>query len=455
MHRRPLAFLLVAAALAALALPNRTLANEPAAIHTIAQSDLLGHIEFLASEELEGRGLGEKGGRIAQRYLASYYQRLGLEPAGEDGTYFQEFVARGKNGRNVLAKLPGTDPTLRDECIVIAGHVDHLGRGRGGDGPVYNGADDNASGTASILELAEAFTAARPRRSIIFFNTDGEESGLLGSRHWLQNPTFPVESIVTLFCMDMIGRSENGYLFVGGLGTSPTFPELVNGLNERFRFELETADGGNVPTDSAGFYKKECPVLFFFTNMHDDYHRPTDDIFKLNLEGLEKITQMIFLASHDVANRDERPTFTKNDSMAMPKDFMTRMRDRMMRSRESAAYLGVGPDPDADGEGFVIGTVSDGAPSAKAGLQPGDRILAIADMPVEGMAGLRRALAAKKPGDTVSIKLVRGNETLELPCELGSMAQMMSGGRNRDRGDRNEKDQDDQDKEGSGGKDPR
>jgi len=414
--------LLSLAVLAAAVLAPSAAASDPAAVRTITQGDLEGHIRFLASEELEGRGIGQPGGRVTQRYLASYYTRLGLRPAGEDGTFFQEFESRGRNGRNVLALRPGSDPKLRDEVVVVLGHADHLGRGRDGEGPVYNGADDNASGTAAILEIAEAFTAAPTRRTLLFFNTDGEESGLLGSRHWIENPTVPLDRIVAAVCMDMIGRSEDDYLFIAGTGTSPSFPELIEGLNERFEFALEIAEGGRVPTDSAAFYGADVSVLFFFTNLHDDYHRPTDDIEKLNFDAMTRITRMIFLATHAIADGPTPPAFTSADSMALPEDFGERMRSRMANLRANNPYLGVGPVPDDEGEGFLVGEVVEGAPASKAGIRAGDRILEIGGTPVEGLAGLRRALSSKKVGQTVDVKLVRNGEERVVPVLLGSMS---------------------------------
>ncbi len=414
-------------ALAALALlacvVGPSFAADPAILRTITTNDLRGHVSFLCSEELEGRGLGEAGGRTAQRYLASYYTRLGLTPFGEDGTFFQPFEARGRNGRNVLAMLPGTDPALRGEFIVVMGHVDHLGRGRSGDGPVYNGADDNASGTAAILEIAEAFTAAPPRRSVVFFNTDGEESGLLGSRHWIENPTFPLESVAAVLCMDMIGRSEDGYVFVGGTGTAPEFPELVESLTKDLGLKPEIAAGGKAPTDSMVFYQKEKPILFFFTNLHNDYHMPTDDIEKLDFDGLTRITKLIYLVGADLANADDSPEFTEADQTALPATFGQRMRDRMANARANSPYLGVEPSSDADASepGFVVGAVAEGSAAETAGLKAGDRIVAIGETEVGDFRDLRRALGGRSVGDTVRIEFVRGEETLTVDAELGSM----------------------------------
>lgn len=405
-------------------LAGTSLAADSMVLETITSRDLRGHVSFLCSEELEGRGLGQAGGRTAQRYLASYYTRLGLVPFGVDGTFFQPFEARGRNGRNVLAMLPGTDPELRDEFIVVMGHVDHLGRGRSGDGPVYNGADDNASGTAAILEIAEAFTAAPPRRSVVFFNTDGEESGLLGSRHWVANPTFPIDSIAAVLCMDMIGRSEDDYVFIGGTGTSPGFPALVEGLTEQLGLKPEIAAGGKAPTDSMSFYQKDKPILFFFTNLHNDYHMPTDDIEKLDFDALTRITRLIYLASAELANADDAPEFTKADATALPATFGERMRERMANARANSPYLGVEPASDADASlpGFVIGAVTPGSAAETAGMEAGDRIVKIGDSDVGDFRDLRRAMGGLSVGDTVRIEFVRGENTTAVDVKLGSMA---------------------------------
>jgi len=394
--------------------PAAEVGLEDAALASIREGDLVGHVAFLASDELEGRGLGTPGGRITHRYLASYYARLGFIPMGDDGTFLQAFDARGREGRNVVALLQGTDPTLRDEIVVLGGHLDHLGRGRGEDGPIYNGADDNASGTACLMEVAEAFTIDPPRRSVLFVHFDGEESGLLGSRHFVENPTVPLERIVAMLNTDMVGRSENGYLFVGGVGTASEFADLVPRSNRAFHLALELGEGGRAPSDSTSFYGKGIPVLFFFTNVHEDYHRPTDDWDRLNYPDFARIARFVFTVAAEIANADARPEFRKADGMALPESFGSRIQARAPRARPSRPRLGIRLGEEAGASGALVESVGEDTPAAAAGMRAGDRIVEIGGKVVETPRDLFSWLAGSSFGATVTVKVFRDGTALDL-----------------------------------------
>jgi hypothetical protein len=232
---------------------------------SIVAPDLTHHGAFLSSDAFEGRRAGSRGEGHAALYIASCLRRLGLVPGGADGTYFQHVPLKGDRlGFNVLGRIDGTDPGLRHEVVVLGAHYDHLGIDRNGE--ICNGADDNASGTSALLELAEAFTIFPPRRSVVVILFCGEEQGLLGSRFYCEHPLVPLRDTVTMINLDMVGRSEDDYLFVGGAGTSPVFRPLLTGWNRRFGFEMELKDPGGAPSDNMSFFNKVIPVLFFFTS---------------------------------------------------------------------------------------------------------------------------------------------------------------------------------------------
>ncbi|MCA8922342.1 MAG: M20/M25/M40 family metallo-hydrolase, partial [Planctomycetes bacterium] len=202
-----------------------------------------------------------------------------------------------KLGRNVIARLPGTDPALQHEVLVIGAHYDHVGFGHSGGslggrdsmGQIHNGADDNASGTAALLELAQALTLNPLRRTVVFVAFSGEELGLIGSKAFVANPPFARERIVGMLNLDMVGRLRDQKLEVGGVGTSPGFQQLVSASLEAEGLKGAFTKSGMGPSDHASFYAAKIPVLFFFTGLHDDYHRPSDDAGKLNAKGAERV----------------------------------------------------------------------------------------------------------------------------------------------------------------------
>ena len=420
-------------------------------VDDICAADLRAHIAFLASDELMGREAGTLWNDIAGCYVAQQFARLGLQPAGDGGkSWYQAFVHASKPMRNVLALLPGTDPRLKDEIVVVGAHYDHVGLGRfgstGGITPedkIHNGADDNASGTAGMLELAEHFSRTPTRRSLLFLAFSAEELGLLGSKAYVDDPQLPLERTVAMINLDMIGRSEQDYLFVGGTGTSSVWDGLLDTLVRPAGFALETAPGGEAPSDNTNFFHHGIPVLFFFTNIHDDYHRPSDHVDKIQFAAEVKIVQTVARLVRAVADRAERPDFVKAGGMAMPKDFMQRMGKLMAQqaraprkpkaevaaSQPQAApaqpaasapaaprKLGVSLEGGA-GAPVVISAVQPGGAAAAAGLLPGDRLLAINDAPVVDYSDLSRAASARKPGDVLRLKVRRGDQELEFAVE--------------------------------------
>ena len=308
--------------------------------NSITVKDLKKHIQILASDSLEGRETGEQGQKKAAEYIANCFKKAGIPPY-KCKTYFQKFKVKSKGhlrqriilkqkyikGENVLGFIEGTD--LKDELLIITAHYDHLGKK---DTSIYNGADDNASGTSAILEIAEAFMKAKkdyvgPRRSVLIMAVSGEEKGLLGSKYYTENPIYSLEKTIANLNVDMIGRIDkhhkNGdYIYL--IGSDRLSTELHNISEEvnrkHFNLELDyTFNDKDDPnryyyrSDHYNFAKNNIPVIFYFNGIHKDYHKPTDTKEKIDFKKIQKISRYIFLTAWELANRDERPKLNKVD----------------------------------------------------------------------------------------------------------------------------------------------
>ncbi|MEJ5304626.1 MAG: M28 family peptidase [Ignavibacteria bacterium] len=323
-----------------------------------------------------------------------------------------------KETRNVIAFLEGNDPQLKNEIVVIGAHYDHLGMGGRGslasskEPQVHNGADDNASGTSGVLELAEYFSARKNqlKRSLLFILFSGEELGLLGSKHFVDNPTVPINQIVAMINMDMIGRLNENRLTVYGTGTSPKWKPLLNKLNSDSSFKFNFIDGGFGPSDHSSFYSKNIPVLFFFTGTHQDYHKPSDDVDKINFVGMEKVLKLVSDVVTDLVSNPEKIEFTKVQGEAP-------QQGRRMNIR---VYVGTIPDYSEQVEGFKIAGVNDGSPAEKAGLKAGDIIIKFGDKPVKNIYDYMYAMQGYKPGDKVDVVVLRNGQEVKVVIELGS-----------------------------------
>jgi len=317
---------------------------------------------------------------------------------------------------NVIGTIPGTDPFLKNEYIVIGAHFDHLGFGGNGSGSlmpdsnaVHNGADDNASGTAGVLELAEKLSANRIRlkRSILLMAYNAEEEGLLGSKYFVNNPTVELSSIVGMINMDMIGRMSENKITVGGTGTSPGFETLLNEINENHGLKLKMSPEGYGPSDHASFYVNNVPVLFFFTGTHTDYHKPSDDWEHINAEGEKQIVDLIYDLTLRLSTLDEKPVFTE----AGPKE-ATQVR------RSFKVTFGVIPSYGSDAEGLEIDGAKKDGPAGKAGMQKGDVITSIDGKEIKNIYDYMYRLTELKPGQSVKVKLLRGEKELTLTVNL-------------------------------------
>jgi hypothetical protein len=317
--------------------------------------------------------------------------------------------------RNVIGVLPGLGPHAKD-FIVIGGHYDHLGTRRG---DIHNGADDNASGSAGVIEVCRALAQASYRdRSLLCMTFTGEEMGLLGSAHFVKDPTVPLDAIVAMINMDMIGRwnpdDEDNKLGIQGLGTGATFKEIVDRRTAEAGIEFLPDPSARGPSDHASFYEAGIPSLFFFTGVHSDYHQPGDDVEKINAEGGARIATLVSRIALDVINAEAPPVFAKVNQPA--KIF------RGAAGLGGGVVMGVMPDMEDESNepGWRIAGVMPGGGADKAGMKSGDRIVRIGDQPINTMSDYRKATTDKKAGDVISVIVRRGKEELTLNVELAS-----------------------------------
>lgn len=318
-------------------------------------------------------------------------------------------------GRNVAGYLEGNDPILKDEFIVVGAHFDHLGWGvdgsmyRGDEPMIHNGADDNASGTAGLLELAEKF-ASNPEllnRSIVFMGFNAEELGLLGSNYTVNNFPVDLNQTVAMINMDMIGKlSDEKSLTIIGTGTSSIWKDLLE-ENNTYEFDLKFNDDGWGGSDHQSFTLKEIPVLFFFTGIHEDYHKPSDDWDKINYEGQQKVVSYVYTVLSSINEFEERPDYVKVERTA-PKGGMG----------VAKVYVGTIPEFGWNGEGFKLGGVSEGGPAQKAGLLGGDIMIQFGEKKVVNIYDFMYAMNDHKPGDIVKVKVLREGEEMEFDVTL-------------------------------------
>lgn len=320
-------------------------------------------------------------------------------------------------GRNVAGYLEGNDPFLKDEYIVVGAHFDHLGWGidgsmyRGNEPMIHNGADDNASGTAAVLELAEKFTAnsGQLKRSVVFMGFNAEELGLLGSNYTVNNFPVDLNQTVAMINMDMIGRlSDEKSLTIIGTGTSSIWKDLLED-NNTFEFDLKFNDDGWGGSDHQSFTLKEIPVLFFFTGIHEDYHKPSDDWDKINLDGEKEVADYVYTLLTKIDELDDRPDYVKVEREA-PSG----------KGGYSKVYVGTIPEFGWNGEGFKLGGVSEGGPAQKAGLQGGDIMIQFGEKKVANIYDFMYGMNDHKPGDVVKVIVLRDGEEKEFDVVLES-----------------------------------
>ncbi|NOZ75673.1 MAG: M28 family peptidase [FCB group bacterium] len=318
---------------------------------------------------------------------------------------------------NVVGIIPGNDPELKNQYVIIGAHFDHLGLGGPGSGSlkpdtvaVHNGADDNASGVAGVIEAGEYLSAHRDelKRSVILIAFDGEELGLLGSKYFTDEPLIDLKQVDLMINMDMIGRSVDHKLTIGGIGTSPDFETYMNEFNRAYQFQLGFSKEGYGPSDHASFYTKDIPVLFFFTGTHEDYHKPSDDWEKINAEDGQYVVSFAADVAQYYAATDDRVAFSE----AGPKEESATSR------RGFKVTFGVIPSYVSQTTGMALDGVKKGGPADKAGIQKGDVIIAIGGKDIKDIYDYMYRLGELKPGESVSVTVRRGTEEITLTIQL-------------------------------------
>lgn len=386
-------------------------------------------IRYLADDALAGRLTGTPGADSAAAYLARRFEQVGLQPA--KGGWFQTFtVAKqapvaqhahvgGLIGRNVIGLLPGRDPVLRNETVIVGAHYDHLGLGGFGSldpdstGSVHNGADDNASGSAMLIQIAQHLAQSPPARTVIFIAFSGEELGLLGSSYYVKQPIYPLSSTLAMINLDMVGRLRDKRLIVYGVRTAKEFPALLDSLNWHAGFDLKVRGDGYGPSDQSSFYAAGRPVLHIFTDLHEDYHRATDDWQKINPEGVRKVADFTAGLVTALANRPTRLTPVEAPPPPPPTASTA-------PGSGYGAYLGTIPDMSDNPGGVRLVGVRAGSPAEQAGLRGDDIIVRIGDMDVPDLQAMTDALRSHQPGDSVDIVIRRGDQRSTVRARLGT-----------------------------------
>ncbi|HEX2475227.1 MAG TPA: M20/M25/M40 family metallo-hydrolase [Lacipirellulaceae bacterium] len=375
-----------------------------AAMESITAGELYEHVEVLADDVYEGRAAGSRGGRAAAQYIVQQLRQTALEPAGAGGDYFQSF---NRNWRNILVLHRGDDPELENELIVVGGHYDHVGYGNqnnsyGPTGRIHNGADDNASGVAVLLETIEAFATSglSTRRPILFAFWDGEERGLVGSTYWLKSPSLPNANVKLAIMVDMVGRLRNGQLYVYGTRSGSGLRRLLSGPLSMSASDPASGNGGGVPvwldftwevvdnSDHWPFLERRIPAVLLHTGLHRDYHRPSDDVEKVNRDGMREVARYLTALSIKAANEDYLPNYRREfrrESTSAQRAMERPLERRSLKNwppDRPRPRLGISWREDKGEPGSVLVTqVVEGTPAHQAGLQVRDRIYELDNKP--------------------------------------------------------------------------
>jgi len=386
-------------------------------------------VNWLADDARQGRGLGSMGLAEAGKWMEKQFEHIGLEPAGDDGGYRHVFgvpIADPSNPHaqkgfvyafNVMGRIPGNGEF--DGVIVIGAHYDHLGFGDDGSlepdsRAIHNGADDNASGTAALLEVARQMSERRGqlKRDVLFMAFSAEERGLVGASNIVRRPPegLVIENIVAMVNMDMVGRLRDEKLSVLGGDSAEEWDDLVGPLCDHYGFECTVGGDGFGSSDQSAFFAADVPVLHFFTGTHSEYHKPSDDANLINAEGGARIAWLVSDVASTVANREGELTLVKTS-------------DGPQRRMALKARLGTIPDyaGPADGSpGLLLSDVRPESPAEEAGLQRGDIIVQIGDMEIASVQDYMVVLSESNPGDTAPVIVIRDGERVEMEVTFGA-----------------------------------
>ncbi|HJZ58746.1 MAG TPA: M28 family peptidase [Gemmataceae bacterium] len=379
------------------------------------------HLTRAAASRLLQGGLGKTLAQL-EAEIDKDLQPHSAELAGWTASADVGVTRRELTVKNVVGYLEGSGP-LADETVVIGAHYDHLGYGsgplsRGGQadqGKIHFGADDNASGTTALLELARRFAAMKDRRGrrLVFIAFSGEERGLFGSKFYCEHPLFPLAKTAAMVNLDMVGRLRPGpgdwlgittrlQLHVYGTGTGDTFDRMVDSTEARYGLKVKKIPAGTGPSDHDSFYRKRVPVLFLFTDYHADYHRPTDTPDRIDLPGMLVVVNLTEDMVLDLSTTIDRPRYAEVAEEPHPR-------------MAPGVRLGVRPDYTYQGgDGMRIEGVTQGGPAEKGGLKDGDVIVDIGGVPVRSVNGYMSALVGKKPGEAIEVTVLRGGKKVML-----------------------------------------
>jgi len=370
------------------------------------------HISFLASDSLHGRMTGSKDESAAANYIIEQFKKAGVpNQKGNFSSkkYLQPFVWHPKadsvkttvKGTNVVAFINNK----ATNTIIIGAHYDHLGWGLPahstyrGEPAIHNGADDNASGVATIIELAAKLKGSSfNKNNYLFIAFSGEELGLYGSKWFVEHTKLDSTKVDYMLNFDMVGRMDSNKLVVNGVGTSPAWNEAMKNISSPLH--IKTTESGVGPSDHTSFYLKSMPVLHFFSGQHKDYHKPSDDEEKINYGGMEEIFNYVMKLIENLDSKG-KIAFTKT------KD------DNNDNAPKFTVTLGVMPDYTYEGEGMRIDGITDGKAASKAELKTGDVVVQLGDVKVKDMMSYMKALSQFKKGDSTKVKVKRGNDTIE------------------------------------------
>jgi hypothetical protein len=380
------------------------------------KSDVIyNHISTLANDAMQGRATGTAGESAAAAYIITVFKALGLEPKGDNGTYLQSFAfkggAHGEGAPGTAANVIGYLDNKASTTVIIGAHYDHLGM----DGQhssldanpaskVHNGADDNASGVAGVLELARYFggNGKKEHNNFLFVCFSGEELGLLGSKHLADQSPADLATVNYMINMDMIGRLDptTKTLIVHGTGTSPVWEPLLKKLATD-KLSIKTDSSGTGPSDHTSFYLKNIPVLHFFTGSHSDYHKPSDDTDKINANGEAEVLRLIAAI---VEGLDEQPKLS-----------FLKTRTKMQGTRSAfKVTMGIMPSYAGDVEGLKVDGVTEGRPAHKAGIQTGDIIVQMGDYVIKDIQQYMDALGKFEKDQSVPVRVKRSNQAVDV-----------------------------------------
>ena len=363
----------------------------------------------------------EAGGfdlRQMQREIDTQLESRSFEFAGSTANLTTDILRIRKPVRNVLAAIDGSDPELRNEWVIAGAHYDHLGLdgefslARDGNGQIHHGADDNASGTAGILELARIAGRNKDsfKRSVLLMAFAGEEVGLRGSSHFVAEPTIDIENAVAMLNLDMIGRLRDDHVYVSGVGTSADFRTALEELNESVGLSLDYSSSGMGASDHMSFNIKKIPVLFFFSGLHSDYHQPSDTADKINADGARKVLMLAYQMLGRLAAEVERPLYTE----------VSEPRPVTGSGGGYGPYFGSVPDFRDDLGGVLFADISPASPAEEAGFRAGDLMVEFNGKQIQNLYDFTYALQAEAPGNTVTVVVERDGEPMSAEVTLGT-----------------------------------